>query len=214
MLPLAVPGAILPTGIAWYRKTFSLAPTMTGKQVNIRFGGVYQCSTVWVNGEQVGFRPYGYTEFTYDITPYLNKNDKKNVIAVRVDNSHQPNSRWYSGSGIYRSVWLTVTDPLHIPVWGTHIATTHADKQSATLQVAVKVKNAGPNPLAAILVSEILDAQNKVIGNMDTDIQIEAEQWSEFAETIDVENPALWSAKQAPFVSFALQDHRRWSSRG
>lgn len=106
-------GGALPGGTGWYRKTFEIPASEKGKCVFIDFDGVYWNSTVWINGELVGNRPNGYISFRYDLTPYI-RFGEKNVIAVKVDNSQQPNSRWYSGSGIYRNVWLTVTNPVHI----------------------------------------------------------------------------------------------------
>ncbi|UCG89335.1 MAG: beta galactosidase jelly roll domain-containing protein, partial [Gemmatimonadota bacterium] len=105
-------GGYLPTGVGWYRRSFELPSGARGRRVTVEFDGVYENSDVWVNGHHLGSRPYGYISFRYDLTPYLV--DGENVVAVRVDNSHQPNTRWYSGSGIYRHVWLTVTDPLHV----------------------------------------------------------------------------------------------------
>jgi beta-galactosidase len=98
----------LPGGIGWYRKTFTVPLASKGKQVYIDFDGVYQHSDVWVNGQHLGFRPNGYISFRYELTKYLNYGGV-NVIAVKVNNSEQPNSRWYSGSGIYRNVWLVTT---------------------------------------------------------------------------------------------------------
>ena len=115
--PSGAGGGALPGGIGWYRKHFQV----NGEEVKrekffIEFDGVYMNSTVYVNGKKVGFRPYGYSSFEYDITPYIKQGE--NVVAVRVDNSDQPNSRWYSGCGIYRHVWLTKTNPIHVKHWG------------------------------------------------------------------------------------------------
>ena len=104
--PSGAGGGALPGGIGWYRKHFSLdCEAVPGNRYFIEFDGVYMNSTVYVNGQEVGHRPYGYSSFEYDITKFLKQGD--NVIAVKVDNSDQPNSRWYSGCGIYRHVWLT-----------------------------------------------------------------------------------------------------------
>ncbi len=115
--PSGASGGALPGGIGWYRKYFSL-PAGSEKYF-LEFDGVYMNSTVYINGQKVGSRPYGYSSFEYDITPYVHEGE--NVVAVRVDNSDQPNSRWYSGCGIYRHVWLTKTNPIHIKRWGVHI---------------------------------------------------------------------------------------------
>ena len=112
----------MPGGVGWYRKHFRLPATEGARRYYLAFDGVYMNSTVYVNGHEVGSRPYGYSSFEYDLTPYV-RPDSDNVVAVRVDNSDQPNSRWYSGCGIYRHVWLTATNPLHIARWGVHVVT-------------------------------------------------------------------------------------------
>lgn len=120
--PSGAGGGALPGGVGWYRKHFRLPATEGERRYYLAFDGVYMNSTVYVNGHEVGSRPYGYSSFEYDLTPYVRR-DSDNVVAVRVDNSDQPNSRWYSGCGIYRHVWLTVTNPLHIARWGVHVVT-------------------------------------------------------------------------------------------
>ncbi|WP_106625760.1 glycoside hydrolase family 2 TIM barrel-domain containing protein [Bacteroides sp. Marseille-P3684] len=120
--PSGVGGGALPGGVGWYRKHFRLPATEGERRYYLAFDGVYMNSTVYVNGHEVGSRPYGYSSFEYDLTPYVRR-DSDNVVAVRVDNSDQPNSRWYSGCGIYRHVWLTATSPLHIARWGVHVVT-------------------------------------------------------------------------------------------
>ena len=135
--PSGAGGGALPGGIGWYRKHFTLDKI---EKVFIEFDGVYMNSTVYVNGKEVGFRPYGYSSFEYDITPYVKKGE--NVVAVRVDNSDQPNSRWYSGCGIYRHVWLTKTNPIHVKHWGVFVnnGKVEVDYENPTNQ-KVTVKN-------------------------------------------------------------------------
>src|SRR6185369_11164057 len=111
-----------------------------GKSVFIEFDGVYRNSEVWINGHYLGKRPYGYSSFQYELTPHLNFGSQKNVIAVKVDNSQQPNSRWYSGSGIYRNVWLTTTNPVRVDHWGTYITTPEVTEQSAKIKIETTVK--------------------------------------------------------------------------
>ena len=125
--PSGAGGGALPGGIGWYRKSF----TVDKSAVNyyLEFDGVYMNSTVYVNGQEVGFRPYGYSSFEYDITPYVHEG--KNVVAVRVDNSDQPNSRWYSGCGIYRHVWLTKTNAIHVKHWGTKVTSSPPESGGA-----------------------------------------------------------------------------------
>ena len=121
--PAGTGGGALPGGIGWYRKTFTLPTTSSGKQVFVEFDGVYRNSEVWINGHYLGKRPYGYISFAYELTRHLVFGGKPNVIEVKVDNSQQPNSRWYSGSGIYRNVWLTTVERVHVAHWGTYWTT-------------------------------------------------------------------------------------------
>ena len=106
--PATPGGGALPGGMGWYRKHFKLPESDKGKVIYIDFDGVYRNSRVWLNGHLLGFRPNGYVSFRYDLTPYLNYGKEENVLVVQADNSDQPNSRWYSGSGIYRNVWLSL----------------------------------------------------------------------------------------------------------
>ena len=139
--PSGASGGALPGGIGWYRKHFTINPESTANnRYFIEFDGVYMNSTVYVNGQKVGNRPYGYSSFEYDITPYVKEGE--NVVAVRVDNSDQPNSRWYSGCGIYRHVWLTKTHPVHVKHWGVYVhdGKVEVDYENPTKQ-KVTVKN-------------------------------------------------------------------------
>ncbi|WP_259065518.1 beta-galactosidase GalB [Mucilaginibacter sp. X4EP1] len=138
--PATAEGGALPGGIGWYRKTFTVPVSSKNKLVYIDFDGVYQKSDVWVNGHHLGFRPNGYISFRYELTPYLNFGGK-NTIAVKVDNSVQPNSRWYSGSGIYRNVWLVTTNKTAIDHWGTYIKTPNVTDASATIQIQTSINN-------------------------------------------------------------------------
>ena len=137
--PSGAGGGALPGGIGWYRKTFEVRK-MNDERIFLEFDGVYMNSIVFVNGQKVGHRPYGYSSFEYDITPYVKEGS--NLVAVRVDNSDQPNSRWYSGCGIYRHVWITRTHPIHVKHWGVYVhdGKVEVDYDNPTGQ-KVKVKN-------------------------------------------------------------------------
>jgi beta-galactosidase len=139
--PASPEGGALPGGIGWYRKTFTVSADQKNKLIYIDFDGVYQKSDVWINGHHLGFRPNGYISFRYELTPYLNFGGK-NIIAVKVDNSVQPNSRWYSGSGIYRNVWLVTTNKTAIDHWGTFVTTPQVSSSSATIQIQTNINNA------------------------------------------------------------------------
>lgn len=134
-------GGFLPAGTGWYRKHFSLPTRYTGKRVFIEFDGVMANSDVWINGHHLGHRPYGYVSFGYELTGHLNFGDTPNVLAVRVDNSKQPASRWYTGAGIYRHVRLVITDPVHIVRWGVFVLTPEVKPDRATVEVRTTVVN-------------------------------------------------------------------------
>src|SRR5438046_2110986 len=139
--PAGVGGGALPGGIGWYRKTFTVPSANSGRLTFVDFDGVYRNSEVWINGHSLGKRPYGYSSFRHELTPYLHVGAAPNVIAVRVDNSKQPNSRWYSGSGIYRNVWLVTTDPVHVDHWGTYVTTSDVTPRSARVRIRPTVRN-------------------------------------------------------------------------
>ena len=169
--PSGAGGGALPGGIGWYRKHFLLdCEAEPGGRYFIEFDGVYMNSTVYVNGQEVGHRPYGYSSFEYDITKYLKRGD--NVIAVKVDNSDQPNSRWYSGCGIYRHVWLTKTNAVHVKHWGVHV---QADAKTGQIKVEADVE--GNNYKVR---NTVYDASGKEVG-------------------LKVKNPHLWSVED-PYI--------------
>ena len=176
--PSGASGGALPGGIGWYRKHFSLSPDEKYDRFTITFDGVYMNSTVYINGHKLGTRPYGYSTFEYDLTPYIYKKGD-NVIAVKVDNSDQPNSRWYSGCGIYRHVWLTKTlKKAYIPQWGQYVATTPKG------DVKVKVDfHADDSRLKLSIRNTIYDAAGKVV----------ARSQGNQSQQLKVRKPHLWS---------------------
>ena len=176
--PSGASGGALPGGIGWYRKHFSLSPDEKYDRFTITFDGVYMNSTVYINGHKLGTRPYGYSTFEYDLTPYIYKKGD-NVIAVKVDNSDQPNSRWYSGCGIYRHVWLTKTlKKAYIPQWGQYVATTPKG------DVKVKVDfHANGSRLKLSIRNTIYDAAGKVV----------ARSQGSQNQQLKVRKPHLWS---------------------
>jgi len=184
-------GGYLPTGIGWYRKQFTLPSSVRGKQVSIQFDGVYMNSEVWINGHHLGKRPNGYISFVYDLTPYLTPG--KNTLAVRVDNSEQPNSRWYSGSGIYRHVWLNITNPLHIAQWGTYVTTPEVSAANATVSVKTKIENNGAVMANTILTSTIIDENGHEVAANTLPFSLTDKANNEFAQQMPVAAPALWT---------------------
>ncbi|MEQ1798729.1 MAG: sugar-binding domain-containing protein, partial [Lacibacter sp.] len=190
--PTGGAGGYFPAGVGWYRKTFHVPEEWKAKKTAIYFEGVYMNSEVFVNGKSLGVYPYGYSSFSYDLTPYLNFG-KENVIAVRVDNSQQMNSRWYSGSGIYRHVWMMVTDPVHVTHWGVAVSTPAVSEINATVLVKTKVKN--ETSLAqVVVVKTILWNKNAIsAGNSQVKIELPANSEKEITQTIPVSNPMLWT---------------------
>lgn len=178
-------------GTAWYRKTFKVDKNNKNKIVYLQFDGVYMNSDIWVNGKHAGNHPYGYTSFYYNITPYLNPAGENNTVAVQVKNEGF-NARWYSGSGIYRHTWLTFTDPVHIPTWGTFITTPDVSEKSALVSVKTTVMNAGEKESDTEFNIEIINPEGKVVGNEKSKSTIAAGASFDFAQNITVNNPALW----------------------
>ena len=174
--PSGASGGALPGGIGWYRKHFSVNPKEKNKRYVIAFDGVYMNATVYVNGNKLGTRPYGYSSFEYDITPYINKVGD-NVVAVRVNNSDQPNSRWYSGCGIYRHVWLKKSAESYITQWGQYVSTT----PQGEVKIKVDAHVAGGKKMT--VRHTILDAAGKVV----------AKGVGGETQTLKVTHPHLWN---------------------
>ncbi len=189
--PTGGSGGYLPTGIGWYRKTFSVPEEMLNKNVWIQFDGIYMNSDVWINGQHLGHRPYGYISFKYDIGPYLQEGE--NVIAVRVDDSQQPSSRWYSGTGIYRHVWMTVTNPLHIQHWGVYATTPIVTQEKAQLAVQTKVINGNSTPQEGTVLNVLRDQGGEVVAKAQKKFSVENDTVSEIQDSLLVQNPDLWS---------------------
>lgn len=193
--PMGNDGGYFPAGIAWYRKSFSVPKDLQKKKLTIYFEGVYMNAEVFINGTSLGIRPYGYSSFSYDLSPYL-KYGTKNTIAVKVDNSAQKNSRWYSGSGIYRHVWLMVTDPVHIDQWGVAITTPDVDKEKATVLVKTIIKNETGARQNLKLLTKLYNSSGKPSGEAQLQIILEANQSKEITQNIVVEKPLLWATDQ------------------
>ena len=184
-------GGYLPTGVGWYRRAFTRPAGPRGGRFTIEFDGVYQNSDVWVNGHHLGSRPNGYVSFHYDLTPHLRSG--RNVVAVRVDNSRQPNTRWYSGSGIYRHVWLTMTDPLHVGQWGTYVTTPEVDTAVAQVAVRTRIVNDGTGERRGTLRWVISAAAGTEVARAETPFTLGGGSGTDLAQRLPVNDPALWS---------------------
>lgn len=203
--PTGGSGGYLPTGIGWYRRTFNLPKASNGKTIWIEFDGVYMNSEVWVNGHHLGRYPNGYNSFHYELTQYLTNG--KNVIAVKVDNSLQPNTRWYSGSGIYRHVWLVIVNPIHIAHWGTFISTPVINEKESIVRIQTTLKNSSKKTKTCHLQTTIINHEERETGIDHTEVEIQSGMEKTFIQELVITDPALWSV-DSPFMYKAVQSLR------
>jgi len=199
--PATPSGGALPGGIGWYRKSFTLNGDVKDKVVFIEFDGVYQNSEVWINGHYLGVRPYGYSSFQYELTPYLNYDDAENILIVKVDNSHQPNSRWYSGSGIYRNVWLVTTNKIHVEHWGTFVTTSDINKTSAIVTIRTEVRNQANDDKKISIRTDIINKNGKKVGTISTDMSLPRNDTKNLEQRIKISNPELWDVEHPNLYS-------------
>jgi beta-galactosidase len=188
-------------GTGWYRKHFSVPAAERGKFYSIEFDGAMSNSTVWLNGHELGGRPYGYSSFEFDLTPDL-KFGAENVVAVRLM-PEEASSRWYPGAGIYRNVWLVVTGPVHVAHWGTFVTTPEVSEASATVSVKSEIRNRNARPVRATVETSILDVAGKQVGRQSSDATIAPESSSTIAATIKVASPRRWDVQQ-PYLYQAV----------
>ncbi len=205
--PTGAGGGFFPAGIGWYRKAFSVPADWRGKRVSVEFDGVYRDATVYLNGRKLGTHAYGYTSFTFDLTPDLNFTGP-NVLAVRVDNSAQPNSRWYSGSGIYRHVRVVVTEPTHVAHWGVFVTTPMVSDGSAIVSVQTKVSNDSAKSSEVTVQTTFYDRSGNAAGTKQSALTIAPGKEGEAVQTLTVSNPALWSPA-SPTLYHAVSQIRR-----
>ncbi len=190
--PMRGSGGFFPAGVGWYRRTFSVPDAWTGQRVSVEFEGVYMNATVYINGHELGTHPYGYTTFFHDLAPHL-KPGASNVLAVRVDQSQQPNSRWYAGSGIYRHVWLHVTGPVHVAPWGVFIVTPEVSAARAKASIKTRIANDSSASSKFILRTTIYSGSGAAVGQANAVVDLGAGDSIEASQEIAIEKPALWS---------------------
>lgn len=189
-------GGALPTGLAWYRKSFSLPTTAQNKVVWIEFDGVYRNSEVWINGHYLGKRPSGYTSFRYELSKFLKFGKEKNVIAVKVDNSEQPNSRWYTGSGIYRNVRLVITSQIAIDQWGVFETTPKVSEDEAEIKVEVNLLNRTNGSQIVDIQNTIVDSEGKVVVSEQTKNLSLKDSTGKYFQLLKIKKPQLWSIEK------------------
>lgn len=181
-------------GIGWYRKVFSLPEQLRGRRFLLTFEGVYMNCEVWLNGRRIGEHPYGYTTFYFDITPHVSFGKQRNVLAVRVDASGKT-SRWYPGAGIYRHVWLTATNPVHIAPWGVYVTTPQVGQEQAIVKVVTTLRNETPESQRVVLTSRVLDPDGQAMVATETPLELPTSQEQEIAQELIIPRPRLWSTE-------------------
>jgi beta-galactosidase len=208
--PAGFGGGALTGGLGWYKKTFKVDAADSTKITSVIFDGVYKNSEVWVNGHYLGKRPNGYIGFQYQISPYLNYGDKNNEIIVKVDNSKQPNSRWYSGSGIFRNVWIETTDKLHVAQWGTYVTTPKVTAEKASVHFETTIQNQNRNSKKATVTSTLF-LQDRRLTSVTQNITIGGNANQIIKQETEIHNPALWSIEQPELyrvvTEISVDDH-------
>lgn len=195
-------GGYYPAGTGWYRKVFNLFRNARNKKTGLYFEGVYMNSQVYVNGQLAGGHPYGYSSFFVDITPYVKEG--RNIVAVRVDNSRQKNCRWYSGSGIYRHVWMITTSPVHIAHQGVFISTQNVSGGKAVVRVKTTLCNETSGGRKVNLDLKILDKSRTKVANASVSAELPAGSSREVVRDITIERPELWDVDSPYLYSAAL----------
>jgi len=190
-------GAFLPTGIGWYRKTLNIDELHVNDKYFVEFDGVYMNSDVWINGHHLGHRPYGYISFAYDLTPYVKEGE--NILAVRVDNSKAPSGRWYTGSGIYRHVWLSRTKNIYIPHWGTFVSTPVVNKDVSEIELLIEIRNESGKQSVALVQSFIIDNEGNIVSTEETEIDLKDSV--KLYQHFEIQAPELWSPDQPNMYS-------------
>jgi beta-galactosidase len=184
-------GGFFPTGTGWYRRTIEVPASWAGRSVVLEFEGVYRDAEVFVDGVRLGIHPYGYTPFSYDVTPHVTPG-RRSTIAVRVDNSAQPNSRWYSGSGIYRHVWLEARPHVHLPRTGLFIRTSSITSENAELRWEAIARNTLPRAARGTLNVSILAPDGTEVATVSQTLDIAAGSDRFATGTLEVAQPQTW----------------------
>jgi hypothetical protein len=182
----------LPGGIGWYRKTLTIPSQEDGGKVFLYFEGVYNRSEVYLNGHRLGQRPNGYVSFYYDATPHV-RFDRENTIAVRVDHRQSADSRWYTGSGIYRNVFLIRARPVHIAPWGVFVRAQHADTKVARLDVDTEIQNETVTDATLTVRHELLSAEGATVATASANLTVPRESSGTAQLALRIAAPHLWN---------------------
>jgi beta-galactosidase len=197
-------GALPFFGTGWYRKGFTIPESARGRYFTIEFDGAMSNSRVWLNGQDLGGRPYGYIGFTFDLTPHLQFGDRPNVLAMRLT-PEDHSSRWYPGAGIYRNVWLHVTGPLHVGHWGTYVTTPEVTGNRAGVVVKTELQNRSGREARVTLQSTALDAAGKQISRTSIDVTLSANGSRVVASELNLENPERWDIDRPYLYTLASE---------
>ncbi|SDX42350.1 protein of unknown function [Lutibacter oricola] len=184
----------LPGGVGVYQKHFNSPANSSEKSTFILFDGVYNNATFWLNGELLGENPYGYSPVYFNVTKFL-KTDKENILTVHVDHSRYADSRWYTGSGIYRNVKIITVNKLHIPIWGTFLTTPNVSEKEATIELKTTVENELATESNFTLSTRIIDNEGNEVALKSDDLNLPSSKNNEFAQTFTVTNPKLWDTE-------------------
>ncbi|GAO30666.1 sugar-binding domain-containing protein [Geofilum rubicundum] len=182
----------LPGGIGWYRKQIDIPTSQANQKIYLYLEGVYRNGEVFINGHSLGMRPNGYISYMHDLTPHLNFGGK-NTIAVRVDHSESADSRWYTGSGIYRDVYLVTAHPIHIDQWGIHFTTPKVTSRKAEVQVATSLTNHSGTPTPLTVTQELRDKNQIQVASTSSRLSLEGGEQGSVTQKMDLSNPHLWS---------------------
>ncbi|ANW95063.1 threonine synthase [Wenyingzhuangia fucanilytica] len=183
-------------GYGYYSKTFD-KPLEKDQVVYVLFDGVYNNATVSINGKKLGFHPYGYSPFYFDITSYLNKNGKDNLLTVKVDHSNFADSRWYTGAGIYREVSLITENKLHVPVWGTFVTSSQVSKEQATVQIDLSLENKFDKNKDVIVTTSFINAENDEVATISNNFVLNANKTLDTSQKATINHPDLWDTENA-----------------
>jgi beta-galactosidase len=191
-------------GTGWYIKKFNSEKEWDSKYISILFDGVYMIADVYINGTLLGSHPHGYAPFHYNLSPYLKPSGKENVLAVRVQNESK-NSRWYAGSGIYRDVWLTVTNPIHVDTWGVYITTPQVSAKEATIEVNTTIRNEQLSQDKIKYITRIISRKGKIVSQKTGDIVLSGDTIQTLSLKMNVSMPELW-APETPTLYTAVTE--------
>jgi len=203
-------GALPIFGTGWYRKTFTVSDDLKGRYLTIEFDGAMSNAHVWLNGEELGQRPYGYISFAFDLTPHLRFGGQKNVLAVRLT-PEDHSSRWYPGAGIYRNVWLMVTAPLHVDHWGTYITTPEVTNANANVVIKTEIRNRLNQAADVKFRTSILDAVGQRVTQAESTNSVPGASAQTFTTSLSIPSPHRWDVDD-PYLYTAVSeviDHDR-----